>query len=697
MPNPHGSFKALGPVDWDAIPKEDLPAFLSDIFRDAQYVVDSIPAPVDCPTQKLRKRSATGTSLATLPDRSSKADDGLKQLRKEWKEVKVNPRENPLGLSVYKLAAKDGNGAWFARRSVHEGVTFEKWKLGMQREFGESMKVQGGPGEGKIRGIGADKRVVDQTVDGCGRIEVYQLSAQFPGPSTPRDFVTLFLSSDSEASVPSKAEKGQARQFMVVSKPCNHPECPQRQGYIRGQYESVEFIREIKIEKPLRKTQSSVDLPNGELPGSTRTSSESLGREAVLRSARKATISSNEDGRQRGKTVSSGGAHTDGGEEHDEDEEETMIEWLMVTRSDPGGSVPRFLVERGTPGGIAGDANKFLQWISSRSLEDFEETDTADTELKKEASEAETRAAQQNVPTNKPTVNLSNGSTAQLVPPPAEDNHDSPPGAGGLYDVISGALASAASAAASRIPYPFGGSGKGGDTESDLSSDISDASSMRSFHSFDEDTASPKLADSAEPQSPVNGAGHGRTNSMRSLDSAAGGKPDSVASSTNHDQRKRQEKELHKLEERRRKLDEKLARAQERTRAKRSDDAQREEAALAKLRDRHARELAKQEEKYARELRKLEQRREQEQRKARKRAERAEKATLSAELENARAERDLARREIEILKRTVGELQAQNTALVARLGKQGSGSISGLPDRTSSEKSLSGKVSGVET
>ena len=32
---------------------------------------------------------------------------------------------------------------------------------------------------------------------------------------------------------------------MIVSKPCTHPGCPPRQGIIRGQYESVEIIREV--------------------------------------------------------------------------------------------------------------------------------------------------------------------------------------------------------------------------------------------------------------------------------------------------------------------------------------------------------------------------------------------------------------------------------------------------------------------
>jgi hypothetical protein len=85
--------------------------------------------------------------------------------------VKLKASENPLGMSVYKLGAKDGKGAWFARRSVHEGLGFAKWKRGLEREFPETMKVQGGPGEGNIRGIGGEKRVAYKTVEGVGKME----------------------------------------------------------------------------------------------------------------------------------------------------------------------------------------------------------------------------------------------------------------------------------------------------------------------------------------------------------------------------------------------------------------------------------------------------------------------------------------------------------------------------------------------
>jgi hypothetical protein len=92
-------------------------------------------------------------------------------LQKEWKSVKLNAKENPLGMSVYKLAGKDGKGSWFARRSVHEGLGFKKWKTALQREFPETLKVQGGPGEGNIRGIGGEERVEYQVEEGVGTME----------------------------------------------------------------------------------------------------------------------------------------------------------------------------------------------------------------------------------------------------------------------------------------------------------------------------------------------------------------------------------------------------------------------------------------------------------------------------------------------------------------------------------------------
>lgn len=85
--------------------------------------------------------------------------------------MKLGASSNPLGMNVYKCPGKDGKGAWFARSSVHEGLAFRKWKRALEREFPETMKVQGGPGEGNIRGIGGERRVELEDVEGVGKME----------------------------------------------------------------------------------------------------------------------------------------------------------------------------------------------------------------------------------------------------------------------------------------------------------------------------------------------------------------------------------------------------------------------------------------------------------------------------------------------------------------------------------------------
>lgn len=177
MSSPHESFKALGPIDWNfdhGKPAEEerrIRKFLSKTFADAECIIDSIPSDTTSAPQTGRPRSATDPNRPNLPTRSHPLSDRAKELRKEWKEVKVNAKENPLGLNVYKLPAKDGKGTWFARRSIHEGQSFEKWRLAMEKEFAESMKVTGKPGSGSIRGIGADRRVEHMLLDGYGKLE----------------------------------------------------------------------------------------------------------------------------------------------------------------------------------------------------------------------------------------------------------------------------------------------------------------------------------------------------------------------------------------------------------------------------------------------------------------------------------------------------------------------------------------------
>ncbi|KAJ4268478.1 hypothetical protein NW762_002541 [Fusarium torreyae] len=632
MGNHHEPLGSMGPLEWEQVPQDNLNEFLTDIISETQTVIESIPAPAkEASNSGGRARSKT-ESAASAPDvkraltlrQKAEAISQAQDLQKEWKEIKVNAKDNPLGISVYKLSAKDGRGAWFARRSVHEGLSFDDWKKGLAVEFSETMKVQGAPGSGNIRGIGADKRVEDKLIDDDGQLQVFQLSAQFPGPTAPRDFVTLLLTS--ETSVKTSEGSRPLRQYMIVSKPCEHPECPPRQGIIRGYYESVEVIREVPVDSlAAKRSLSSADL---------------LDREEARRPSPKP-----------------------GSEGHGSmplDEPPTAIEWLMVTRSDPGGSVPRFLIEKGTPPGIVGDAGKFLKWVTAKAMQGFPEGNEAEeaneatqgtegSALNKEKSSA--------VPV--PTTNIETGKVENVVVSPSQE--DPFPNSNGLYGVISGAIGAASSYIPASLLKTWGTGSEIASTDDSMSDahaiaeeqhdDSSDTSSIRSFASALERSVT------AEKQSP---------------DSI----PESQSETSRSNQQQSQaDKELRKLEQKKKKLDEKVARLEERRQSKLQGDKEKDAATLAKLREKHEKEVAKQEEKYRREMRKLEEKRERDQRKAeerrRKAAEQEEKNNISIELERVRAERDVARRQIELLETQVGELQAQNTMLVRKLGKNG--------------------------
>ena len=178
----HSALQSLNPTSFSSVPAEESEtvSYLQNAFVDAQTIIDSVPLPP--PTDPLvtsRPRSSTSASIASNVSeissssaRSEPLDPSHVILQKEWgKPIKLSAKDNPLGMAVYKLGGKDGNGAWFARRSVHEGLGFKKWKLGLQIEFPETLEVQGGPGEGNIRGIGGERRVERRGIEGVGTLE----------------------------------------------------------------------------------------------------------------------------------------------------------------------------------------------------------------------------------------------------------------------------------------------------------------------------------------------------------------------------------------------------------------------------------------------------------------------------------------------------------------------------------------------
>lgn len=175
----HEALSSLSPTDWDSIPHGDtLPQFLKQIFSHAELICNSIPPPPggsdflsSTPNSSVGNASSAAEIIHSEARAAPPAPDHA-SLQKAWgKPLKIAAKDNPLGITMYKMAGHDRHGAWFARRSVHEGLGFTKWKTAMQKEFGQSLAVKGGPGEGSVRGIGADSMLEKEVIEGVGCLE----------------------------------------------------------------------------------------------------------------------------------------------------------------------------------------------------------------------------------------------------------------------------------------------------------------------------------------------------------------------------------------------------------------------------------------------------------------------------------------------------------------------------------------------
>ncbi|KAL9078839.1 MAG: hypothetical protein Q9157_002243 [Trypethelium eluteriae] len=694
-----GALSALGPINFDDIPLSDLNSFMSNAFTQAETIANSVPPPPggddflhSKPSTSQVNSAHNAATMTVSSARPPPPQPSHVELQKGWgKPMKVNPKENPLGISLYKMAGHDRHGAWFARSSVHEGLGFDKWRTAMKREFLESMAVEGGPGAGCVRGIGVDQRLDKKEVEGLGVLEVFQLSAQFPGPVAPREFITLLMTSEnclSEASAPHidspKSPKSIPRHFMVVSKPCQHPDAPEREGYVRGQYESIELIREIPLVPS--KAASTTDLLN-------RASSPTRSRD-------------------RGHTI--GFAESRGpeakGERLDLDDENEKaelnpVQWIMVTRSDPGGGIPRFMVERGTPSSIISDASKFLNWACSQDF--TANAGTAEHEIsgatsKSNAEDEETEALEEEqVEVNGHLSGLESSSrrgsttmTGQYDERTEADGHHHASGQDqGLMSQISDVVRSyAPQFVQGEVANPTPSTPHAQRRSSSSSSSSTSTSSLQSFadaepfHTAQE--RPPPYAAAADDDDDDEAHQQHRkklsTSSALSFDSSASTEtPLSSAARPGGPNRAatfQHDRELTKLEDKRRALDEKLSRQHAKEDARRARDSEKTEAEAAKARERHDREVRKYEERHQKEMRKLEEKREKE---ARKREERRKKVDEKDAWQRVKQEREGFRervgyleRENEVLRSQVGELQKENTALVVRLGKmEGGGAI----------------------
>ncbi|KAH7392104.1 hypothetical protein DE146DRAFT_130799 [Phaeosphaeria sp. MPI-PUGE-AT-0046c] len=583
----HEALACLRPKEFSDVPTNDLESYLPQILSNAELIANSVPPPPNGTPYESAKRTRTSpqpainaadltiSEVRRPPPAIAHAD-----LQKSWgKPVKLGAKEAATGMSVFKMAGHDRHGAWFARSSVHEGLGFSKWKLAMQKEFPESLEVQGGPGEGNIRGIGGDQRLEDITIDGIGKLQVYQLSAQFPGPTSPREFITLLITSESSLSDASVVGGTTPRHYMVVSIPVSHPEAPPRNGMVRGFYESIEMIREIPL----------------------------------------------------------AGADVDGAETN-------PVEWIMVTRSDPGGGIPRFMVERNVPSSIVQDAVKFLDWACAKT-----DLDNGDNTDKSGGLDVENVDDQQHRRSIADLNGVGAGVGSSIVDRPSNTirraSHKTEKDAASNSEGLLSQFRDSVGAYLPDALNPLQRTESSGSSSSESSVDSFASASQFYF-------ASEGLpVDDGIP-----------TPSTLSQEKLAGMPDDSQHS-----------REMQKIEEKKRQLKERLDQAQEKQAKDLADESNKTQKEMDKAAEKHSKERKKQEDKFEKEIRKLEERREKETKKLllrqQKEADKNQLLKAQRERDEHKQRADLLEEENKVLKQQIGDLQRENTALVARLGK----------------------------
>jgi hypothetical protein len=379
----HEALKNLSPVSWSDVPSNegDLKVYLSNAFTAGEIICNSVPPQTEgtpfasaTPHHTTPNSATSATEIHPSTARAPLSHPSHVDLQSVWgKPLKSSPKENPHAVSLYKASGKDRHGSWFARRSVHEGIGFDKMRAAMEAEFGASLKAESKkPGAGAIRGLAADEMLDKREVPKVGALQAWLLSAQFPAPTTAREFVAAVCTgsealgkelSGTQAGGGSAAEDDKdgsvvPRHFMIVSRPLeDHPQAAPRSGYVRAKYESVEMIREIPLSRAGRaqlRAQAAGQIGH-----------DSLSKEESEKSKKESKKAEKESDLSSPTSNSKPADIAD----DDHDPELNPVEWIMVSRSDPGGGIPRFLVDRGTPEAMLSDVGKFLDWACKWKLD----------------------------------------------------------------------------------------------------------------------------------------------------------------------------------------------------------------------------------------------------------------------------------------------------------------------------------------
>jgi len=357
-----------------------------------------------------------------------------------------------------------------------------------------------------------------------------------------------------------------------------------------------------------------------------------------------------------------------------DDPEINPVEWIMITRSDPGGGIPRFMVERGTPGSVVADTSKFLKWALSRGDAEIGGNDEV-TQTPAKATEHHQDVQQEPSP-------------RQAVPPqtngsiqPAQANTTQAGFMSSLTGNLEAAVGTVAPSYLPTVQHAIGTKPSDEDVEED--SDTSDTDG--SYTSAEEELPS---SPTGAPSTPTN---MDRRTTMSSIDS---GTSISVATSThstisstksrldakraavnarlaklNQDHEKKLRdvqdrdlehttKEQEKMQKERRKQESKLHKERRKLDEQAVKEAGKAEKEARKAEGKRAKELAKEDEKKAKELSKDELRQ------------------VKAERDEYKKRADDAEKEIEVLRKQLADLQKGQTVRVA------SASDVSLRDRT---------------
>jgi hypothetical protein len=526
------------------------------------------------------------------------------------------------------------------------------------------MEVEGEPGAGAVRGIAADQRIEEMVVDGVGKLQVWQLSADFPGPVAPREFVAMTATTDryGDCGEDEREDGARSNHYMVVSIPVDHPDVAPRDGLVRGCFESVEVIRLVELGK------------NG---GSHWSNKQSKSATNLL--SEEKSVRSRSTSRQRAGTISfseSRGPEAKGEmvdriqEEDNDDDDGTAVEWTMITRSDPGGGIPRFMVERNTPASITQDAVKFLNWAIQQ-----EELTEEEKEMEKQGIPAEERERRlsfrrESLGEARYSPAEANGHLAGVVPPSSDR---------GIIASLAAVTENTLEAYTPNVireslepwlshPQPTDDAGKGGDEDvSTETSSLSSFESAQQYYSIEDHD----IRDSSPSNVPTDSMSGLEMKSSRTSEEAAA--QEVMMGDDKH------YKELEKLERRRKELEARFDK-QRQAEAKKSEDVSHKEARNAeKARERHEKEIKKQKEKYDREVQKLEEKREREAKRLIERQKRAKEkdglAKIKRDHDEFKSQVDILKKENELLRAQVLELQRENTMLVKEVGKLEGGPI----------------------